>query len=58
MSRVRFHTADAAGCEAWERIWVFPETSEKIHDYASLFFDLYVIDLQQEKLVMFVGRQM
>ena len=41
-----------------ERIWIFPETAEKNHDDAPLFCDLYVIDLQQEKLVMFVGRQM
>lgn len=46
-----------AGCEARERIWVFPETSEKIYDYASLFCDLYVIDLQQEDLPRFVGGQ-
>ena len=45
------------GCKAWEEDMGVPGNSRKKQD--SLFCKVaYMIDLQQEQLVMFVGRQM
>ena len=57
MSRVRFHTADAGWLQSMGRRYGGFRKQQKKQD--SLFCKVaYMIDLQQEKLVMFVGRQM